>query len=412
MAPLRAHHKCRALALASAALLVSSIAAAPDAAHALSIELKDVAADRVDRQRSWAEGALPLPGTPNVAILDERMKEKGVALSAPMVIRVFKMESELEIWKAKGVTFELFATYPICHWSGSLGPKLQEGDKQAPEGFYTVTRKQLNHVGRWPRSLHLNFPNIYDQAQARTGNFILIHGGCTSVGCFAMTNPVMEEIHRLTTASIEGGQEHVPVHVFPFRMTDENMKAHPSQSWSGFWSNLKEGYDAFEKTKRPPRIGVCDGHYTFAEAAGPAASGPLEDCGNTLANIRAQDQWLDGLTAAQPVRTAAATPATLGAGLAGAGASLSDAGPASQPEPAEEADTLAVPAAVTTTITGPEKPAPPVFRCRFAHKACRTTATLEGVQTARRAAQLALGLRRLMLAGEAHARSESGTQSR
>jgi len=410
MAPKSAQNRYCALLLAVAAWLVLASAAAPDVAYALSIELKDVAADRVDRQRSWAEGALPLPGTPNVAILDERMKEKGVALSAPMVIRVFKMESELEIWKAKGGAFELFATYPICHWSGSLGPKLQEGDKQAPEGFYTVTRKQLHHVGRWPRSLHLNFPNIYDQAQARTGNFILIHGGCTSVGCFAMTNPVMEEIHRLTSASIDGGQEHVPVHVFPFRMTEENMKAHPSQSWGGFWANLKEGYDFFEKSKRPPRIGACDGHYTFAEASGLAASGPLEDCGNTLANIREQDQWLDGLSAAQPVRTAAATPAAA-AGLGGAGASLTDADPAGATQGTiEEADTLVVPAA--STAAAPEKPAPPIFRCRFAHKACRTTATLEGVQTARRAALLALGLRRLMLAGEAHAKSEIDPESR
>ena len=125
---------------------LAGLSGAADEARALSIELKDVAADRINRQRSWAEGALPLPGTPNIAILDQRLKEKGVGLDAPMVIRVFKMESELEIWKEKNGAYVLFATYPICHWSGSLGPKLREGDKQAPEGFYTVTKKQLRHV--------------------------------------------------------------------------------------------------------------------------------------------------------------------------------------------------------------------------------------------------------------------------
>ncbi len=202
--------------------LVASVPMTARPAFALSIELKDVAADRVDRQRAAAEGALPLPGTPNVAILEERLREKRVALNTPMLIRVFKSESELEVWKEIDGSYVLFATYPICHWSGSVGPKLRDGDKQAPEGYYTVSRKQLHHVGRWPKSLFLNYPNIFDQSQARTGNLILIHGGCTSVGCFAMTNPVMDEIHRLSVAAIESGQEHIPVHVFPFRMTKDN----------------------------------------------------------------------------------------------------------------------------------------------------------------------------------------------
>ena len=206
----------------------------------LSIELKDVAADRMERQRSFNEGALPLPGTPNVAIFDQRLKDTGVTLAAPMLIRVFKTESELEVWKEREGQMVLFATYPICHWSGTLGPKLKEGDKQAPEGFYTVTKKQLRHAGRWPRSLLLNFPNAFDQTEARTGSDILIHGGCTSVGCFAMTNPVSDEIHRMATAAIDAGQEHLPIHVFPFRMTQENLRTHQSAAWQGFWGNLKE----------------------------------------------------------------------------------------------------------------------------------------------------------------------------
>ena len=261
-------------------------------ASALSIELKDVAADRVERQRAAAAGALPLPGTPNVAVLEDRLREKGVTLSAPIMIRVLKSESELEIWKEKDGAFILFASYPICHWSGSVGPKMRDGDKQAPEGYYTVTRNQTRHVGRWPKSLNIGFPNILDQSQARTGDNILIHGGCSSVGCFAMTNPVMDEIHNLTTAAIDGGQEYVPVHVFPFRMTDENMKEHAGSPWMEFWSNMKEGWDSFEQWSMPPVVGVCDGRYSFRRSESANGTGTIEACAPTLTGIRDQDQWL------------------------------------------------------------------------------------------------------------------------
>ena len=370
--------------IAGAVCLVAGLAAGVDDARALSIELKDIAADRIDRQRSFQEGALPLPGTPNIAILDQRLKEQGVAAAAPMVIRIFKMESELEIWKEKGGEYVRFATYPICHWSGSLGPKLREGDKQAPEGFYTVTRKQLHHVGRWPRSLYLNFPNVFDQALARTGAHILIHGGCTSVGCFAMTNPVMEEIHRLTSASIDGGQVYVPIHVFPFRMTAENIKANATSPWAAFWANLKEGYDLFEKSKRPPRVNACDGKYTFTESPGIAESGPLEACDTLVANIREQDQWLDGLSANTPVRTAAATAAQPAPGDA---RSLTDA------VLNGDVQSETGPEIVTDAVQQPETQPEKVLRCRFAHKVCRNWVTLESVQAARRAARLAAGLR-------------------
>jgi len=239
--------------LAFLAAMTLGVACAENA-YALSIELKDVAADRVERQRAAAVGALPLPGTPNVAVLQERLRDKGVTLASPILIRIFKSESELEIWKRKDNAFVLFATYPICHWSGSIGPKLRDGDKQAPEGFYTVTRAQARHVGRWPVSLDIGYPNILDQSQARTGSNILIHGGCSSIGCFAMTNPVSDEIHQLTMAAIDAGENIVPVHILPFRMTDLNMAVQEKSPWMPFWNNLKEGYDMFERTKRPPAV--------------------------------------------------------------------------------------------------------------------------------------------------------------
>ena len=111
-----------------------------------------------------------------------------------MFVRIFKLGSQLEIWMEKDGSYRLFATYPICLWSGRLGPKLAEGDRQAPEGFYAVTKDELNPNSRWHRSFSLGFPNAFDRAQGRTGSFIMVHGGCQSIGCFAMTNDVVDEI--------------------------------------------------------------------------------------------------------------------------------------------------------------------------------------------------------------------------
>jgi len=277
------------LALTLGALLSS-------AAHALSIELKDVAADRIERQRAYAGGRVPLPGTPDTSRLEQRLAEKGLKKGRPILIRIFKAQSELELWMEKEGTYELFATYPICNWSGTLGPKLREGDKQTPEGFYTITSRQLHRLGRWRHALNLGFPNAFDESLKRDGSYILVHGGCSSVGCFAMTDAVVLEIFQLTSAALRGGQYHVPVHVFPFRMTRENMTAGQDGSWKEFWANLKEGYDSFERTRRPPRISVCNGLYHVDDAS-PAEAGtplPLAVCGATAAAIRASDAsaWL------------------------------------------------------------------------------------------------------------------------
>ncbi len=262
-------------------------------AAAVTIELKDVASDRVERQRAAAEGNLPLAGTPDLSRLNDRLAEKGVKLGSPVLLRVFKSESEFEVWIRKDdSSYVLFATYPVCHWSGTLGPKLREGDKQTPEGFYTVTRGQMRHIGRWPRSLNLGFPNVFDQVQARNGSHILVHGGCSSVGCFAMTNAVVEEIYGFVEKAVAGGQTYVPVHVFPFRMTDKNLALQKDSPWQPFWANLKEGYDFVERAKRPPRISVCDSRYKFQDSAPEegADTSPLAACGATHAALETLEQ--------------------------------------------------------------------------------------------------------------------------
>ena len=257
-------------------------------AGAVSIELKDVAEDRIERQRAASDGSLTLPGTPDTKQLDRRLAEKGLALGRDVFVRVFKAESELEVWMRSGDRFELFATYPICYWSGTIGPKVREGDKQNPEGFYTVARRQLHRSGRWPQSLNLGFPNALDKAYDRTGSYILIHGGCSSVGCFAMTDPVVAEIFKLAEAALKGGQDRIDVHVFPFRMTEANLALHHNGDWADFWRNIKGGYDSFERTRLPPKVSVCERRYLVrdARAAEVVDNGPLAPCGGSPAASR------------------------------------------------------------------------------------------------------------------------------
>jgi murein L,D-transpeptidase YafK len=193
--------------------------------------------------------------------LDVRLSEGGLVAGDAILIRIFKEESELELWMSNGTVFQLFATYPICYWSGKLGPKEREGDRQAPEGFYEVKAGQLRLTGRHPRSIDIGFPNAFDRSLGRTGSLILVHGGCTSIGCFAMTDAVMGEIYDLAEQAIGNGQAEIQVQIFPFRMGEEKVAAHAGSSWYGFWRNLKEGYDAFELTHVPPRIAACGGRY-------------------------------------------------------------------------------------------------------------------------------------------------------
>ncbi len=267
-------------------------------AEAITVEIDDVAPDRVERQRAFAEGALPLAGTPDLGQLVDRLAAKGLKAGAAMFIRIFKSESELEVWMQKGTQFVLFATYPICHWAGTIGPKLREGDKQNPEGFYSIGPRQLHRIGRWPRSLNIGFPNTFDRAHGRTGSYILVHGGCSSVGCFAMTNGVMAEIFALTEQSLRAGQARVDMHVFPFRMTEANLATQAQSPWLDFWRNLKEGYDAFEQTRLPPRVGICDRRYVL-EPQRPGEvgdEGPLALCGvSRAALIEASSQSLAAL---------------------------------------------------------------------------------------------------------------------
>jgi len=201
----------------------------------------------------------------------------------PIFIRIFKEESELEVWKQRDDgRFYHFKTYPICQWSGDLGPKIKEGDRQAPEGFYRVTRHQMNPNSKYHLAFNLGFPNAYDRAHNRTGKFLMVHGDCKSAGCYAMTDALMEEIYALAREAFIGGQEGFEVHAFPFRMTDEKMALHWDSPHYEFWKTLKEAYDYFELTRVPPTIAVCEKRYLvnvrFPDSVDPKKLDPSGYC--------------------------------------------------------------------------------------------------------------------------------------
>ena len=210
------------------------------------------------------------------------LAQKGMREDAPIFVRIFKEESELEVWKAKDDgRYYHFKTYPICTWSGKLGPKIKQGDKQTPEGFYKVSAKQMNPNSSYHLSFNIGYPNAYDKAHNRTGNFIMVHGDCKSAGCYAMTDALIEEIYALARESFAGGQEAFDLQAFPFRMTPENMKRHNRNRSYGFWrNNLYQGYRDFEISQLPPKIDVCARRYLVnvnfvnGEPTNPAAACP------------------------------------------------------------------------------------------------------------------------------------------
>ena len=204
----------------------------------------------------------------NVKPLSDEVKAelaaRGLKVGAPIFVRVFKEENALEVWLGRpDGEFVLFRTYEICRWSGRIGPKTQEGDKQAPEGFYVINARQMNPDSRYHLSFNLAFPNAYDRAHGYTGTHLMVHGGCESAGCYAITDEKIEELYALAREAFMGGQREFKVHAFPFRMSEARLAAEASSPWYPFWRNLQQGYDLFEATRRPPVVGVKDRTYVF-----------------------------------------------------------------------------------------------------------------------------------------------------
>jgi murein L,D-transpeptidase YafK len=181
-------------------------------------------------------------------------------LGQPAFIRIFKESRELELWLQNSEGWQLFRTYPIAVFSGTLGPKTREGDMQAPEGFYSVTKQQLNPASSYHLSFNIGYPNAYDLHHQRTGSFIMVHGAVVSIGCFAMTDPLIEEIYLIVESALNNAPS-VPIHIFPFRMTEERLQKEPTSAHLDFWQNLRPAHDLFEKDKLVPKITVENGRY-------------------------------------------------------------------------------------------------------------------------------------------------------
>jgi murein L,D-transpeptidase YafK len=221
-------------------------------------------------------GQLPARATKELSPeLLSLFQQKKLPKYSPILVRIFKEESELEVWKRDTTGhFQILKTYPICRWSGDLGPKLHEGDRQAPEGFYTITPELMNPNSNYYLAINTGFPNSFDKANDRDGSFLMVHGDCWSSGCYAMTDEQMGEIYSLARDSFLS-QPSFQIQAYPFRLTPANLARHRTNPNLAFWTMLKTGNDHFEATHLEPKVDVCDRHYVFDAQDPPNSSKPL-----------------------------------------------------------------------------------------------------------------------------------------
>ena len=214
-----------------------------------------------------ARSQVPIPSS-TLAL----MASKGMSRGDPILVRAYKKESEMEVWKrGRDGRYALLKTLPICRWSGQLGPKVRQGDRQAPEGFYAVTPAQMNPNSAYYLSFDTGFPNAFDRAHGRTGAYLMVHGTCSSAGCYAMTDEGIAELYAMAREAFAGGQRAFQFQAYPFRMTAENMAKYRADPNIAFWQNLKEGSDRFEATREEPQVTVADGRYVFTVSPGGEA---------------------------------------------------------------------------------------------------------------------------------------------
>jgi murein L,D-transpeptidase YafK len=226
----------------------------------------------------FGEDSNPLPAKATKELppgLLALLRQKKMPKHSPIVVRIFKEEAELEVWKQDSSGhFQLIKTFPICRWSGDLGPKLHQGDRQAPEGFYTVTPELMNPNSNYYLAINTGFPNSFDKANNRNGSLLMIHGDCSSMGCYAMTDEQISEIYALARDALLG-RPSFQVQAYPFRMTPANLARHRTHPQLAFWKMLKIGNDHFEATHLEPKVDVCDRRYVFDAQALPNSPNPL-----------------------------------------------------------------------------------------------------------------------------------------
>jgi murein L,D-transpeptidase YafK len=232
-----------------------------------------------------ADQAASLKPVPAVTLT--ALRQKSVVATAPIYMRIFKEDSELEVWKARADgRYVHVKTFPICNWSGALGPKTKLGDQMAPEGFYSFSADGLKPDSKYHLAINVGYPNALDRALGRSGDFIMVHGKCASIGCFAMTDDLIEEVYALARDAIGGGQERIPLHIFPFHMTAAKMQSHVDHPARASWAPLKEAYEDFAKTQIPPRTGACGKHYVVNPIA-PLDGNAADACPSRLGKLLA-----------------------------------------------------------------------------------------------------------------------------
>lgn len=242
------------------------------------------------------------------------IQQKGMTKQAPILFRAFKKEAELEIWKMKSDGhYALLKTYPMCRWSGQLGPKKREGDRQVPEGFYAITPAAMNPNSQFYLSFNVGYPNAYDRAHGRTGSMIMVHGACSSRGCFSMTDEQISEIYALTREAFGGGQQAIQMQSLPFRMNPENLAKHRFDPNMPFWKMIKEGSDHFEVTHQEPKVAVCSRRYVFNSS--PVNEGVKLDSRNVCPPLQ-QDEKIRTAVAAKQSRDNARVAEQIAKGVA------------------------------------------------------------------------------------------------
>lgn len=206
----------------------------------------------------------PKANKPLPAKILAKMKAKGMEKNSPVYFRLFKDEHVVEVWKQKvNGKFEMVQNYNICAWSGTLGPKFKEGDRQAPEGFYSLKPSQMNPASQYHLAINTGFPNTFDRAHGRTGAHLMLHGACSSSGCYSLTDDNISEVFAFARDAFAGGQQEIILEALPFRMTPEKMALYSKHKDFAFWQMLKEGYDYFELTRTPAKVGFCEKKYVF-----------------------------------------------------------------------------------------------------------------------------------------------------
>jgi murein L,D-transpeptidase YafK len=213
-----------------------------------------------------SKGDIPIPQA-TIAL----MASRDTTPDAPILMRAYKKESEIEVWKQnKSGRYAFLKSFPICRWSGTLGPKTTQGDRQTPEGFYSVGPDQMNPNSHYYLSFDTGYPNAYDRGHGGTGSAVMVHGTCSSAGCFAMTDQAVGEIFALAREALRGGQAAFQFQSYPFRMSAQNMARYRLDPNIAFWRQLKEGSDRFEATGEEVAFSVVDGRYAFAPSKDPA----------------------------------------------------------------------------------------------------------------------------------------------